>query len=102
MRVAEVATPVLRAASSVNGLNEEPAGCAARTALLKRAEALGVGSRLPASVVPSVIAFGLKSGADASAQTSPLRGSTTAVAALLYGRSDASAVACRSFRMVIV
>ena len=46
------------------------------------------------------MALGLKDGADARAQMSPLRGSTTAVAASAYGASAASAVRWRSGWMV--
>ena len=52
-------------------------------AWFSRAASDGAASGVPDSVVPMVMAFGLKSGADDSAHTSPLRGSITAVPASL-------------------
>src|SRR5918992_2223404 len=70
-RLAGVTTPVLSAAASVKGLKDEPAGYAARVALLNTSSAPAVASGWPARVLPSVIAFGLKTGALARAHTAP-------------------------------
>src|SRR6476659_41227 len=78
--VVEVVTvPVCRAAPSVNGLKDEPAGYAPSTALLMICSWLGVASGTPDMVVPRVMALGSKAGSEASTQTSPLRGSTVAL-----------------------
>src|SRR4029077_6209734 len=78
--VVEVVTvPVCRAAPSVKGLNDEPAGYAPSTALSVICSWFGAASGMPPRVVPSVMALGSNAGSEARTQTSPLRGSTVAL-----------------------